>query len=79
MKMNPIKEKILAFYEDEKADAAVAMKPTKVKVLLTMLSFVVAMVLFTICCTQDGVFFSGIAYAGRGWFGWICLSLTEKS
>ena len=71
-----IKRAISALYEDVEADVAVAMKPTKSKVLLMALTFVVTMVLFTICCFQDGVFFSGIAYAGRGWFGWFCLLLT---
>ena len=74
--MNPIKEKILAFYADEKADVAVAMKPTKAKVLLMALALIVTAVLFTICCSKDGVFISGIAYAGRGWFGWVLLWFT---
>lgn len=74
--MNPIKEKILAFYEEEKADAAVSMKPTKAKVLLMALAFITATVLFTICCFQGGVYFSGIEYAGHGWLGWVLLWFT---
>lgn len=74
--MNPIKEKILAFYEDEKVDAAVAMKSTKAKALLMAIAFIATATLFIICCTQGGVFFSGIVYAGRGWFGWVCLWFT---
>lgn len=76
MKMKPIKKVIMAIYEDEKADVVVAMKPTKAKVLLMALAFIVTAVLFTICCLQDGVFFSGIIYAGHGWFGWVLLWLT---
>lgn len=74
--MNPIKEKILALYEEVETDVAEVTRPTKGKAILMVLTFMMTVALFTICCCQDGVFFSSIVYAGRGWFGWVCLFLA---
>lgn len=74
--MGQISKMILSIYEDVEADVAIVVKPTKSKVGLMALSFAVTVVLFIICYLQKGVFFSGIVYAGHGWFGWICLWLS---
>ena len=74
--MKSIKEEILAIYDDVETEVEVAMTPNRSKVLLKALAFVVTVVHFTICRFQDGIFFSGIVYAGHGWCGWVCLLLS---
>lgn len=62
--------------EDVDVDTPKALKPSQSKMVFMMLSFIVTVVLYVLCCSQKGVFFSGIYYSGHGPLGWICLWIT---
>ena len=49
---------------------------TRANVILYVMRLVVTVLIYAICCFQQGRFFSGIDYAGHGVWGWIGLWFT---